>query len=111
VAIAARLGDKRMVAAGLEVLAGALAGEGRAERAARLLGAGSALRRAINAPLELADSPAYDRTVATARTVMGEAAFAALNAQGERMTLEQVLALALEEAESAAAAAETRLHA
>ncbi len=111
IAIAARLGDRRMVAAGLEVLAGVLAREGQAERAARLLGAADGLRRAINAPLELADSPEYDRTVATARAVLDEAAFAALHAEGETMTMEQAIAHALEKAENAAAALETRDHA
>jgi predicted ATPase len=79
-------------------LAGAAAAEGEAARAARLLGA-------ADAQLELAGGEDYykvtadqrDRAVTTARAELGEAAYAALWAEGHAMAVEDALAYALGE--------------
>jgi hypothetical protein len=65
-------------------------------RAARLFGAGEALREAIGASVlfYLVD---YDRAVAAARDALGEEALATAWAQGREMTLDQAVAYALDE--------------
>jgi hypothetical protein len=66
------------------------------ERTARLLGAAEALRAAIGLPLPPAERPDYERTVAAARAQLDEAAFATAWAQGRAMSLDQLVAYALE---------------
>ena len=72
--------------------AGLCAVRGRLERAARLLAAAGAL----SAYLPVL-GPDHAREIAEVRAAMGEAAFAAAWADGEAMTLEQAIALALDE--------------
>jgi hypothetical protein len=72
-------------------------GRGCPEHAARLFGAAAALRVAIGAPLPPSEHATYDRAVATARSVLGDAAFDIASAAGQSMTLEQATALALDE--------------
>ena len=67
------------------------------ERAARLCGAAAALRVAIGAPLHPTERADYERTVAALRVALGDAAYEAAWAQGQALTLEQAIALALEE--------------
>jgi predicted ATPase len=83
-----RLGDQWGEAASLEGLA---AVEPDAGRAARLLGKASALREAIQAHLPPADQIEHDRTLADLRARLGEAAFEAAWADGQALTLEQVM--------------------
>ncbi|MBB5083959.1 tetratricopeptide repeat protein [Nonomuraea endophytica] len=68
--------DKRAVALALEGLAGAYAGAGDHRTAARLLGAGSAARDAVNAPLPAGERGDVDRITAAARRALGADAFA-----------------------------------
>jgi hypothetical protein len=79
------LGDTRGIAYCLEGLASAARAAGRTretlERAAHFFGA-AALRMAIGAPLALSERAAYDRTVATARTALGDTAVDAAWAYG-----------------------------
>ncbi len=79
----------------LEGLARTLAEQGQLQRAARLWGAAHALRQAVRARLqpsyEADDVPALEQ----ARAALGGEAFAAAWAEGQAMTLDQVLALAL----------------
>jgi tetratricopeptide (TPR) repeat protein len=100
-ALLRELGDKRGIAYSLEGLASA-AGvpgneHGALERAARLFGAAAALRAAISAPMAPNERVAYDRAVETARTSLGDGAFAAGWAAGQALTPEQAIALALGE--------------
>ena len=81
----------------LEAIAGVAVGQGRAMRAARLLGAAEALRTTIGVQRAPTALPAYTRDVATARAELGEAAFAAAWVEGRAMTLEQAIAEALEQ--------------
>ncbi|HET9224106.1 MAG TPA: tetratricopeptide repeat protein, partial [Roseiflexaceae bacterium] len=87
------IGDRRRAAFCLEGLA-----VGRSCRpldAARLLGAASALREALGAPLPEAERPDYERALAIARTGAGPAAFASAWEKGQTMPIEQVISEAL----------------
>jgi hypothetical protein len=85
------LGDAGSVAWCLEGVV-AVAGQDRAEKAARLFAAADALRTAINVPLPPAERPEYDRAVALVRDTLGKAAFDA--AWRERAVLPSQPALA-----------------
>jgi len=76
--------------------------------AARLFGAGEAMREAIGASVlfYLVD---YDSAVAAARDALGEEALAAAWAQGREMTPEQALAYALDEPPAVEAKASSTL--
>jgi tetratricopeptide (TPR) repeat protein len=78
-------------------LAGVAAAQSQSQRAARLLGT----VEAWNVQLEAADRADYDRIVAAARTQLGEEAFAAAWAAGRSMSLEQAVAEALGDGDSA----------
>ena len=60
--------------------------------AARLWGAAEVLRETIGIPLPPVERTAYERSVANARTLLGEEAFAAAWADGRTMTPEQAIA-------------------
>ncbi len=78
-------------------LAGVAAASGQALRAARLLGASDARAEAAATYTDAADSLYEDRTKASAITQLGEAAFAAAQAEGWSMTFEQAVDYALKE--------------
>ncbi|MCO6007268.1 hypothetical protein NE236_20000 [Actinoallomurus purpureus] len=81
--VAARaIGDPRAVALAVEGLAGAEACAGRAGRAATLLGAASALRRSIGAPLPPGERGDVDRIATAARVTLGDEAFRAAFTRG-----------------------------
>ncbi len=84
----------------LEGLAWVACAQGRYEHAARLLGAAEALREHFGLRRPPVDQAEHDRRVVSARTPLGETAFAATWAKGRAMTLEQAIeyALASEEA-------------
>jgi hypothetical protein len=67
-----------------------------AMRAARLLGAGEALREAIGVPQVPRERAELERPVAAARAALGEGSFGAAWAEGRALTIEQAIALALE---------------
>jgi tetratricopeptide (TPR) repeat protein len=94
-AVVHRRGERLEVAAGLEGLATVAAGTAQPARAARLLGAAAALRAAIGAPLPPVDRPAYDAALTVTRAALGEDAFAAAWTAGERLTLDESVAEAL----------------
>jgi predicted ATPase len=81
----------------LEGLAGAEAGAGRPERAARLFGAAEALPKVRHMNVWLVNRTFYKRDLATVHAQLDEATFAAAWAEGRAMTLEQAIAYALEE--------------
>jgi ATP/maltotriose-dependent transcriptional regulator MalT len=91
--------DSIGVAESVEVLAWAAAADGRADRAARLLGALDKIWRTVGAPLfGLRHLVAYrDQCVARSRSMLGDGAFEAAAAQGARLPLDAVVAYALDE--------------
>jgi DNA-binding CsgD family transcriptional regulator len=91
VAIASQIDDKWNISTSLEGLANVAAVQGELVWAARLWGAAEAVRQQIAVPRPPIDRAAYERSVAAARTDLGEKVFAAAWAQGRSMTPEQVL--------------------
>ncbi|MFD4370229.1 BTAD domain-containing putative transcriptional regulator [Streptomyces sp. NPDC058486] len=81
-------GDPRAVALALEGLAGAHALGGRGEGAALLLGAAGALRASTGAPLPSAERGDVERVETAVRAGLGEGAFLAAWARGERLDAE-----------------------
>jgi predicted ATPase/class 3 adenylate cyclase len=96
--IGRKLRDKGSIASCLEGLAGVYGVREEPERAARLLGAAEALRKAINSPVQTGDRADYDRFVAAARSGLSEETFAVAWAEGQGMAIEQAIAYGLEEA-------------
>jgi predicted ATPase/class 3 adenylate cyclase len=89
------LGDKRSIATSIDAYAYLNNQEQQAARAARLWGAATALREAIELPRVPSDQEQFDREVAEARSALGEAAFAAAWDEGHAMILEQAVEYAL----------------
>jgi len=92
VAIGREVGDNLSIGFSLEGLADMVAVQGDPAWAARLWGAAEALREAMGAPIPPVYRADYDRSVAAARTQLGEKAFAAAWTEGRLMTPEQALA-------------------
>ena len=89
-------GDRRGTASCLAGLAGAAIASDDFQDAARLAAAAEALLVSIAAKMDTDVRPLYERTVAAARAALGEAAFAAAWVEGQKMTLEQAITLALD---------------
>ncbi len=85
--------DKEPIPACLEGLGSVMARQGALQQAARLWGRAEALRKDIGAAIPPVYRPTYGRSVAAVRAQLGEKAFTEAWAEGESMTLEQVLAL------------------
>jgi predicted ATPase/DNA-binding SARP family transcriptional activator/DNA-binding CsgD family transcriptional regulator len=97
--------EKWYISRSVECLATVVSMQGYSYRAARLFGAGEALREAIGAsqvPFYLVD---HARGVATARAGLGEEDFAAAWAEGRAMTVEQAVEYALSSEQAAASQA------
>ena len=90
-AIGRVVGNKRDLASYLEGLAGLFLERREPVRALRLWGAADALREAMGTLIPPVYRADYDRSVAAARTQLGEQAFAAAWAEGRTMPLEQVI--------------------
>jgi predicted ATPase/transcriptional regulator with XRE-family HTH domain len=86
-----QVGDKQYIAFCLERLGQIATKQGVHAWAARLWGAASLLREAMDSPLPPVEHPAYEQAVADVRTHLDEKAFAAAWAEGRMMTLDQVL--------------------
>ncbi|MFI2212694.1 BTAD domain-containing putative transcriptional regulator [Streptomyces sp. NPDC020141] len=82
--------DPRAVALALEGLAGAEALDGRAERAAALLGAAAAARESAGAPLPPAERGDVDRITAVVRASLDAPAFARAHREGGARGAERV---------------------
>ncbi len=93
--IASDLGDDRMVVWTVECLAWSRAAEGRAEEAARLLGAAAALRGGEPASAYALDRARTDRCRAAAVAELGHQGFERAHEQGARLGPAEALALAL----------------
>ena len=74
-----------------------VAAAGQPERAARLSGSLAAVLTALEIGLSPIARSGYDRDIAVARAQLDEATFAAAEAEGRAMTLEQAIAYALDE--------------
>jgi non-specific serine/threonine protein kinase len=90
-------GDKIGPPFSMEALGLIAAALGDAKRAARLWGAASAWREAINEPLSLIYQKDYAAYITQARTQLGEEVYASAWSEGHAMSPEQAIALALEE--------------
>jgi predicted ATPase/DNA-binding NarL/FixJ family response regulator len=88
------LGDRRGVAAALEGLAVLAAAQGYTRRAMRLAGAAAGLRAAIGAPCPPVESESLTGQLRPAQGLLGVEAAAAW-AEGEALTLDQMIAYAL----------------
>jgi non-specific serine/threonine protein kinase len=92
-----RAGDKHGPPYSLEALGLVAVALGDAKRAARLWGAASAWREAINEPLSLTYQRDYAASITQARTQLGEEVYGSAWSEGHAMSPEQAIALALEE--------------
>jgi hypothetical protein len=90
-------GDKIGPPWSLEALGLVAVALGNAQRAARLWGAASAWREAINEPLPPSYLRDYAASVTQARTQLGEEVYASAWSEGHAMSPEQAIALAFEE--------------
>src|SRR5207244_2227542 len=72
-------------------------GQGDQERAARLFGAAAALRASLHVALTPAEHALSALSAAAVRLALGEEAFMTYWGEGERLTLEQALRLAVAE--------------
>jgi hypothetical protein len=91
----------------LEVAAGLAVALGSGQRAARLFGADEALRETLGLGILPIWRDHYQRGVAAARALLGDAAFAAAWAEGRAMTLVQAIAYALSEDDRGAESQQT----
>jgi len=96
VALFQAVGDRTLVAMGLDGVAASLATQGQVGRAARLLGAAAALRAAIGVALAPDDSARHERVVATTRAALREDTFQRAWAEGQHLSLEEAVAEATE---------------
>jgi hypothetical protein len=89
------VGEAGTVAEVIELVAALELDEARAERAATLLGAASALRERSGESLPPAHGPALGREVAAATAGLGESRFTSAFAAGEAMRADEALEFAL----------------
>jgi len=92
----AAAGHKLGVCCAVEGLAGLAAQRNQPERAARLFAWAAAARKMIDHPLWPVEQAEVDRNLSEARAQLGGATFEASWAEGRAMTMEQVIAYALE---------------
>jgi predicted ATPase/DNA-binding SARP family transcriptional activator len=100
-ALAWSLGRRPLAAWDLCLMAGPEADLGRPEHAARLVGAGEQALRVLQATLYPGDRAQRDRVVRGLRETLGNEDFQRLSAEGERLSLDEAVALALGDAETA----------
>jgi tetratricopeptide (TPR) repeat protein len=94
-----KFGPRRGIALCLEGLGAVAQAHGNPRRAARLLGAAEALRQSIGASRPPPEQPAYDRRLEAVHSALDEAEFAAAWAEGQALSLEEAMCVALEECE------------
>jgi predicted ATPase/class 3 adenylate cyclase len=91
------IGDRGGIAFCLERLAEVAIGKHEAEKAARIFGAAESMRASLRSMIDPVDKPEYELNVASLRAELGEGKFNAAWEEGQKMTLEQAVAYALEE--------------
>ena len=89
------MGDRKGISWCLAGLAGVAVIDDEPQRAARLWGAGEALRQSLGGRYAPAARATHERLMATAREQLGEGAFNAAWAEGARMTMEQAVVVGL----------------
>jgi predicted ATPase/DNA-binding CsgD family transcriptional regulator len=87
--------DRRDMADALIIIAGSMSALGQLQSAVELLGASETELEHMGAFLQPSDKPEYDRIIAELRAQLDEAAFHAAWAQGQAMTLEHAVTIAL----------------
>ncbi|MBI3243515.1 MAG: tetratricopeptide repeat protein [Chloroflexi bacterium] len=92
---AREMGEKLVVVYNLAGLAAVAVGVGAAWRAARLAAAAETLLAVIKGTIESLARRQFERTLAAARATLGEEAFNAAWAEGQAMSLDDAIALAL----------------
>lgn len=90
------MGDWRVIALALEKLGGVAAGQRRARRAARLLGAAEAIRKEIHVELEAIDRDDHERFLAMTRAQLDENSLAHAWGEGRAMNHRRAIAYGLE---------------
>jgi predicted ATPase/transcriptional regulator with XRE-family HTH domain len=85
------VGPRLFVAVALEGLASVVVAQGEATLATRLLAGASALRAQMGTPVRPVDQADVEQTMTTARSALGENAFATLWAEARTQPLEQLL--------------------
>ena len=85
------VGPRLFVAAALEALASLAPQPGQSALVVRLLGAASALRGRMSAPIRPAEQPEVERILTTARAYLGADAFAELWAEAEMLPIGQII--------------------
>lgn len=90
-------GDRLPQTSSLIGAAGLVLQEGHAQRAAQFLGTVATALQTLKVTLETEVEPWHNQTLAAARAQLGEAAFNAAWAEGEKMTLDAAVQLALQE--------------
>jgi predicted ATPase/transcriptional regulator with XRE-family HTH domain len=101
------MGITALIAGCLEAMAGVDLRRDAGDRAARLLGAASSIRTSHASPRPAAYQAQYDWLIGTLRGNLGEEAFAAAFTDGQTMTLDGAVALALERSADARGASTT----
>jgi predicted ATPase/DNA-binding SARP family transcriptional activator len=91
------LGRRLLAAWTISDLAGPEHGLGHSERGALLLGAADSALRVLGSRRHPGDVPEHERVVTAIRTALGEERYERLHAEGARMSLDEALALALED--------------
>jgi non-specific serine/threonine protein kinase len=89
------LGVKRHIAVGLEIAGWTAGARGQHTRAVRLYGAADALRELIGAPISPNERVDYDQGVSSSRLALGPARFAVVFAEGQTLSVEAAIDLAL----------------
>jgi hypothetical protein len=93
---ALEMGEKRRAAFCLEGFAAARSPTGDAEQAAALISAADALRREIGIPVYASEREGYERILAQVRANLSSDAFARAWRDGQTMTMQQAIELAME---------------
>jgi predicted ATPase len=97
--VAHRLGWLAVIASLMVGMAAVLVAQGKAARAARLLGAGSSLRGEIGIGLaDAVEARAHDQAVADAKAALGDEEFASAWARGCGMTPDEIVHFCMERA-------------
>ncbi|MBA2381451.1 MAG: tetratricopeptide repeat protein, partial [Chloroflexi bacterium] len=90
-----RSGNRGAVAHQLESIAFALVARGAVDRAARLLGAASALRETVNSPMTAVEQDEHDEWLGRLRGAAGAASLEDAMATGRRLSMTEAVALAI----------------
>jgi non-specific serine/threonine protein kinase len=89
------IGAEEQAVEGLQTMALVAAAHGRSRRAARLAGAAAALRVALAVPMRPYEQPIHAEAARDLRAALGEETFAGVWADGQALSFEEAIALAL----------------